>query len=1009
MPLARALSDALREAEFRRFPPPCVDAVARLVAAADPDALEAAPTHALVAAALVGDGGALQAARGAGGRLDLAVGIGSSAMTAVGAAAAGGNREILRELLRAGGVPGGGVAVDNSELEACFDGGDGGSEHSEDSAVSDFISVGEPPVSVPPLRLAASAGHAACIEFLAAAGADVHELGGAFNLSPLEAAVWAQAGPAVFAALVAAGADVSKHNEDGETPLYVAAADHNAADAVRALVAAGADLDVVVQGDIGTAHGTATHAVAARGQADMLRLLLELGASAAVVDGDGRTPLHAACERGKAECAQILIDAGADVFDADKSGLTPERAASKSGHMECARVIAAVVKARAEAVVAERLAAAGGGEAPAAAVNVAVAAAEFPRNGVSLRHLRDFAADIPPGLTTTQVVEAFVKPATAGAGVSWCEHHAADGGAADIAPATHFVSHSWRYAFSDLVDVVMQLEATEPESERVFVWVDILSVNQHRSGVYPEGWWATTFSRAVAEFGHTVLVLTPWDDPVPLKRSWCLWEILATLTGNARLDIRLPTAEAKILEEKMSSARTFGQITDSIDRVDVAQAEAWSPDDQAMILNAVRASEGGIGGVNSRIVARMQQWFIESGQAALRRIVVEEEQEAAAGAVDFNDPEARLRVARNKGYRPGVEEGLAGLLVEQGRPREAEPLLRSVLDHHEEWMRTRVSERRARHRMSEDGGGAEEDEDEEETVVVGDDTARNYASVVDAREQLGALLVRNAMGTRTRMLGSAQAAVALEGDDKVRLAEGARLLKFVNDCRQRYAQGEGWESDAADAAAKAAEPFVGALLGVGAAPVAERLCRTLAGVLRKQHAKWEAMREGHSEAEWTDEHEAEFARRVGGIALRLARVLVTLGETDEALALARGARQRCEAALGGKSSEALALAECTADALRLSGGGDAALREAADLYSGVASQREERRGAENHATANVLMGLAAAREGLDQTAEAAEAYERAAEAYEACFGAAHVDAREAWEAAALLCRGVKLL
>ena len=43
-------------------------------------------------------------------------------------------------------------------------------------------------------------------------------------------------------------------------------------------------------------------------------------ASAAVVDGDGRTPLHAACERGKAECAQILIDAGADVFDADKSG-----------------------------------------------------------------------------------------------------------------------------------------------------------------------------------------------------------------------------------------------------------------------------------------------------------------------------------------------------------------------------------------------------------------------------------------------------------------------------------------------------------------------------------------------------------------------------------------------------------------------------------------------------------------------------------------------------------------
>ena len=31
------------------------------------------------------------------------------------------------------------------------------------------------------------------------------------------------------------------------------------------------------------------------------------------------------------------------------------------------------------------------------------------------------------------------------------------------------------------------------------------------------------------QIDHTVLVLAPWDDPIPLTQAWCLWEIYSTL------------------------------------------------------------------------------------------------------------------------------------------------------------------------------------------------------------------------------------------------------------------------------------------------------------------------------------------------------------------------------------------------------------------------------------------------------------------------------------------------
>ena len=55
-----------------------------------------------------------------------------------------------------------------------------------------------------------------------------------------------------------------------------------------------------------------------------------------------------------------------------------------------------------------------------------------------------------------------------------------DKGATYIGEATHFASHAWSYNFDELLATLMQLEETEKEPEKIFFWLDVASVNQHK-------------------------------------------------------------------------------------------------------------------------------------------------------------------------------------------------------------------------------------------------------------------------------------------------------------------------------------------------------------------------------------------------------------------------------------------------------------------------------------------------------------------------------------------------
>ena len=165
----------------------------------------------------------------------------------------------------------------------------------------------------------------------------------------------------------------------------------------------------------------------------------------------------------------------------------------------------------------------------------------FPKSGVSLELLRRCKAlAVTHRWTTTDLSEQFIKAETQAMQCSFEEFmrhkhseepHPTLGlthGECFYDAATVFISHAWRYQFAELVDAVETFTEDHAPAEFSY-WVDLFVNDQWNAPKLPYEWWAGTFCSAIGEIGRTVLVLSPWDAPVPLTRAWCLWEIHSTL------------------------------------------------------------------------------------------------------------------------------------------------------------------------------------------------------------------------------------------------------------------------------------------------------------------------------------------------------------------------------------------------------------------------------------------------------------------------------------------------
>jgi len=220
--------------------------------------------------------------------------------------------------------------------------------------------------------------------------------------------------------------------------------------------------------------------------------------------------------------------------------------------------------------------------------------------GVSIQALRDLLKATTGKPVGEDLVKKLIKPMTD----QWkCSY-------ADILPKEQrgkvniFVSHAWRYPFNLLVSALEEFERSNTTLKRPFSYfVDYCAINQHSPGAdFPN------LKSCIQESQATVLVLSPWSDPIPLKRSWCIYEIMHTiLSETTRLEVVLPPKEAKKLQ------RSYLTSVDSVlAEIDSAKAEASVKADQEAIRTEIVDDLGGFLHVNSAVLSEMRKWLDET-------------------------------------------------------------------------------------------------------------------------------------------------------------------------------------------------------------------------------------------------------------------------------------------------------------------------------------------------------------------------------------------------------------
>ena len=279
----------------------------------------------------------------------------------------------------------------------------------------------------------------------------------------------------------------------------------------------------------------------------------------------------------------------------------------------------------------------------------------FPKLGLPIAVVEDFiqtcggeAAFLNANgshMTTADALRAFVLPETATTKLSFCEQLRFTD--ARVRDATVFISHAWRFSF---VEFFKALKKHFQNSDAV-LWIDIFSNNQHEASDHEFEWWSTTFKDAIDHFGNVVMVLSPWENPIPFTRAWCLFEIFSATVTNAKFDVAMTQEqETKFAQALLEDHQPYFEL---LAKIDLRDSDAAYEEDKCQIFTVVEKSCG-FQRLNHLVCEYIRSWVL--------RVVNE--------LVNLADnPASRRQALLTK----------ASILLDQNKPLEAKKILEDLL------------------------------------------------------------------------------------------------------------------------------------------------------------------------------------------------------------------------------------------------------------------------------------------------------------------------------------------
>jgi tetratricopeptide (TPR) repeat protein len=211
---------------------------------------------------------------------------------------------------------------------------------------------------------------------------------------------------------------------------------------------------------------------------------------------------------------------------------------------------------------------------------------------------------LPDDATTTMFCERVIMPVTKQYECSMAEYLRVVRPEA-IGKPVGFISHAWKYNIKALVAALVSYFG-----EDAYVWLDFVCNNQHKGPKYQFEWWSGTFKKAISSIGKTVMVLAPWNDPIPLTRGWCIWELYCTIDNEGcEFDIAM-TPESEDCFVKDMDTDPLRMIKKMLATINCESSECFKVEDKNQIHNAIKQTMG-FKEMNKKVFEAIRGWVIQ--------------------------------------------------------------------------------------------------------------------------------------------------------------------------------------------------------------------------------------------------------------------------------------------------------------------------------------------------------------------------------------------------------------
>ncbi|CAK4352082.1 unnamed protein product [Aphanomyces euteiches] len=300
------------------------------------------------------------------------------------------------------------------------------------------------------------------------------------------------------------------------------------------------------------------------------------------------------------------------------------------------------------------------------------------------------------GLTTGAVCTKFLLPYTASTKLSLVEHVGRQpDGHLYAKPATWFVSHAWSYLYLDVVDALDDFFQENGLDDSVAVWFCTFCNNQHEieDAIHSFEHWFEVFRSSLRAIGNVVMVMSPWNNPTTLTRTWCVFEVYASVVENARFEIALGRSQKACFLQDFQNEGAFKQMLSTIQS---EKSSTTVPSDRDNIFKLIR-DEVGFAKLDRMVFEVIEKWMARTvhqqidqapcleKKAAWLLVKADFLQEHGEFAASMETCQAAVNI-----YRQDLQDQssdtwkaqtlLAALKFDEGHPREEwEPLLQESL------------------------------------------------------------------------------------------------------------------------------------------------------------------------------------------------------------------------------------------------------------------------------------------------------------------------------------------